>query len=604
MANNELGKLRRSAVISMYGPGAIIDFRAGGHGGGPISAVGAGLDKWDEVEPRGLRHPQTIFEPRLQRKLGVAGFRLPPVYAEDEAIRARPLYAARFPAWLQCPVCSTLRRGRNAWAHDPGDPAPYCASCSAQKGQRVHVVPVRFICACDRGHLDEFPWDLWVGHQDSCRKEGALKLEAKGAGLAGLVLKCSECGSARNMEGIFSREALKGLTCRGYRQWLGGDPEQCDRPIRVLQRGASNTYFPVSHSALDIPPWSDSIQKKLGQFWDAIVRAEAGRRREFIETLMPVIGDVGFTAAGIADEVERRLALLESPSSENLRWDEYQHFTSGKPTGIEEDTEFEIRPADASEGLEGHLCHVVRAMRLREVRAVSGFTRIFPAAGDVDRDRIAPITLERRNWLPAIEVRGEGIFVSLNMERLRVWESQPGVEARIALIRERYLADLRERRDEEDIEADRDVSARLVMIHTLAHALIKQLSLDCGYSSASLRERLYVEREPNEMAGLLIYTSAPDADGTLGGLARQGLIQRFEPLFVRTIRGMAWCSADPLCIEGLNTSEPTNLAACHSCALVSETSCEEFNRFLDRALLVGTPAEPRLGFFHDLVHDE
>jgi hypothetical protein len=107
-----------------------------------------------------------------------------------------------------------------------------------------------------------------------------------------------------------------------------------------------------------------------------------------------------------------------------------------------------------------------------------------------------------------------------------------------------------------------------------------------------------------EMAGLLIFTSSPDADGTLGGLARQGDSGNIVRLFEDALASMMWCSSDPLCIDGAHSrSEPTNGAACHSCLLAAETSCEEFNSFLDRALLVGTPTQPEIGFFEDYLRE-
>ena len=141
------------------------------------------------------------------------------------------------------------------------------------------------------------------------------------------------------------------------------------------------------------------------------------------------------------------------------------------------------------------------------------------------------------------------------------------------------------------------LSPRFVLLHTIAHAVIRQLTLECGYSTASLRERLYVSVEQPEMSGVLIYTSTPDSDGTLGGLERQGLPQRFELVFLKAVRSLEWCSSDPLCIEavigGLDTF---SLAACHACCLMPETSCEHYNRYLDRATIVGAPDAPELGF--------
>ena len=131
---------------------------------------------------------------------------------------------------------------------------------------------------------------------------------------------------------------------------------------------------------------------------------------------------------------------------------------------------------------------------------------------------------------------------------------------------------------------------------------MKHLSLECGYETASIRERIYVQSSGSRMAGILIYTSSSDAEGTLGGLARQAEPELFEPIFFGALEAIDWCSSDPLCINGItSTSETFNLAACHSCMLVPETSCEMFNRFLDRLLLIGSDMSGVKGYFEEVT---
>lgn len=608
MPRNELGKLRRSSVVSIFGPGAIIDFRAGGHGGAPVSVVAAGLDEWDRrAQPPGLRNPQTIYEPRLQKRLGVGGFRLPPVVSEEEPADSLCIPGVRFPGWLQCPQCNTLKLA-SGWNRDPGDPAPYCGVCTANAPgrRRVHVVPVRFITACEHGHLDEFPWHFWVGHRGGCSKKKPLRLTTEGAGLAGLILSCAECGARRNMEGVFSRGALSGLQCRGRLPWLSAHSEDCNKIPRVLQRGASNLYFPVIHSALDIPPWSDSLQKILGQYWhsfESIDNPTLDTLKTHADFLMPSLGNIGLTADDLAQRIYERLVLLNDSDPDDLRRDEYLQLTSATDTEPETDTEFEIRQEKTPASLEPYVEHIVRVVRLREVRAISGFTRIYPpdAADDNGPVRIAPIRVEHSNWLPAVEVRGEGIFLSLNSDYLREWEQRPHIIERVARINTAFIEEWQHRTGD-DSTPDRQITPRFLLAHSLSHALMRQLSLECGYSSASLRERLYVADGDEGMCGLLIFTATPDADGTLGGLVRQGLPHRLEELIINGLRSMQWCSSDPLCIQGMTSvSEAFNLAACHSCLLAPETSCEEFNRFLDRAMLIGHPDYPGTGFFEPLT---
>ena len=602
----ELGNIRRSQIITTHGPGSIIDFRAGGFGGAGVSVVAAGLEEWDRsAPPQGIGNPQTIFEPRLQKQLGVEGFRLPPVAPQIApgvySRKAGMLIGVRFPHWLQCPQCHLIRQARR-WNDDPGDPAPYCGACTNKAGgrNRVHVVPVRFIVICERGHLDEFPWNFWVRHKESCGPPQDLELRGSAtAGLAGLILTCKRCGSRRTMEGCFGPEAIQ-APCRGRRPWLGADADEpCSVKPRVVQRGASNIYFSDTESALDIPPWSDDLEKRIGMRWAILEQAPDADARQALIRAYRLADITSLDEGDLAAIVEDRVKRLQSPDR-NLRWEEYQQFVEHRePFG--ENTEFEIKPSPAPPELAGWLESVVRATRLREVRAIRGFTRVLPPTPG-DTDRVAPISLNSPNWLPAVENRGEGVFLQLNLARVRKWEQTQAVQERASHIQEAYALGWRQRG--RSGTPPRLITPRLLLVHSLSHALIRQLSLTCGYSSASIRERLYVDSGGWEMAGLLAFTSSPDADGTLGGLARQGEPRNIVAILEDCLSSMAWCSSDPLCIEGVHAmTEPSNGAACHACMLASETSCEEFNFFLDRATLVGTPTRPELGYFSDFVRE-
>ena len=222
-------------------------------------------------------------------------FVLPPVVDENYRDKdgnpdRRTLVAARFPEWLQCPQCDRLAPSAR-WSHDPGRAYRYCAPCTRKApGQRkVFAVPIRFVMACVKGHLDDFPWHIWVEHKKDCKKkEGAnLYLRSQRPGLAGLILSCCECKARRSMDGIFSAQTWRGFGCRGLRPWLAAANETCDREPRALQRGASNLYFPVLESALSIPPWSDALQEALGVYWNSIVSTEPEDRATFIQNPHP-----------------------------------------------------------------------------------------------------------------------------------------------------------------------------------------------------------------------------------------------------------------------------------------------------------------------------
>lgn len=606
MPKNDLGELRRSAAAATFGPGAIIDFRAGD---ASISAVAAGLEEWDSnFPPAGMLHPQAIREERLQKKLGVKGFRLPPVRDPSlERDAERSLVAVRFPSWLQCPHCDRIGR-EDLWADAPGHAGRWCPSCTRKTPgmAKVFAVPVRFVMACEAGHLDEFPWHAWVGHGENCRnRQGFLRLTSERPGLAGLILSCPECSNRRSMDRIFSAETWQRFPdCRGRRPWLAADNESCAHKPRAVQRGASNLYFPVIESALSIPPWSDRLQEALGVHWDPIAETLPDERATFIRilargTLAPVLNELDLTAEALAAEIERRLSAQHAIETDDLRLEEYRQFTGGVAAqGL--DREFEIRPQLVPAPLTPWFSRLVKAVRLREVRAVRGFTRIQPP-GDPESPTVARLSARKDlDWLPAIEVRGEGIFLELDPGAVSRWESEEGIRQRAARIDRRWSAEWRERHGR-DSDA-RIITARFLLLHTFAHAVMRQLTLECGYSSTALRERLYVNNSGTPMAGVLIYTATTDDDGTLGGLQRQGDPERIERTIIAALHAQAWCSSDPLCIEDMMAPDDgLSLAACHSCVLAPETSCEEFNRFLDRATLVGTPDQPELGFFRALL---
>ncbi|MBP6018963.1 MAG: DUF1998 domain-containing protein [Burkholderiaceae bacterium] len=606
MAKNDLGELRRSAAAATFGPGAIIDFRAGG---APISAVAAGLDEWDSnFPPGGMLHPQAIREERLQKKLGVKGFRLPPV--RDPSIEKdaeRSLVAVRFPNWLQCPHCDRIG-SEDRWSDEPGHAGRWCPACTQKApGQhKVFVVPVRFVMACEAGHLDEFPWHMWVGHSEECKnRRGFLKLTSERPGLAGLILSCLECKSRRSMDRIFSADTWERFPdCRGKRPWLSAGNEPCTHKARAVQRGASNLYFPVIESALSIPPWSDRLQEALGVHWEPIVDTHPDDRAMYIKILArgalePVLNELGLTSEMLAQEIERRLSAHRVIETADLRREEYRQLTGGVATqGL--DREFEIRPQAVPASLAGFFTRLVKVVRLREVRAVTGFTRIQPP-GDPDSRNIARLSVRTDlDWLPAIEVRGEGIFLEFDPRVVSAWENQSDIQSRASSIDAKWQSEWRQRHD--TTSTSRTITPRFLLLHTFTHALMRQLTLECGYSSTALRERLYVGPADTEIAGVLIYTATTDDDGTLGGLQRQGDPGRIARTIISALHAQTWCSSDPLCIEDMMAPDDgLSLAACHSCVLAPETSCEEFNRFLDRVTLVGTPNRPELGFFRQIL---
>ena len=409
------------------------------------------------------------------------------------------------------------------------------------------------------------------------------------------------------MEGIFGEKTLSGLGCNGRRPWLGKQTVECDATARVLQRGASNLYFPVPVSALSIPPWSDKLQELIGVNWSLILDATREERFVLLRHFERHFRDaLAMSLETLLDEIERRVDQIKKPETEDLKLDEYRNLTEGSPgtkhEGIVE-AEFEVRQQQIPSVLAPFLDKLAKVVRLREVRALKSFSRIHQPASPDDPGGAILQALSRdpMDWLPAVEVRGEGIFLSLNLSRLRKWERGDAICRRAAVIDRHFQSSLglshkNKRR------ARPAITARQLLLHSLSHALLRHVSLECGYETASIRERIYVDSAGHEMAGILIYTSSSDSEGTLGGLARQAEPDLFGNILLGALQSISWCSSDPLCINGITSiSETYNWAACHSCILVPETSCETFNRFLDRTTLIGNAQNNIAGYFEELM---
>ena len=565
------GSVRRSQLVTTYGVGSIVAL-------GDESFMVAGIDRW---QTSGI----DLREPRLERELRVQGFILPPAGGErdDEDIPV-----VRFPRWYSCPKCRRLDdHKRLATTRDSNT----CSTCNRT------LVPSRFVIACPRGHIADFPYIRWV--HNGAPREGAtheLTVEALGAtaSLRDIKITCS-CGAERTMADAFDRFALRDVTkCFGNRPWLTADDDDCDQQLRALQRGASNVWFGSHRSVISIPPWSDSAFQLLDRYWD-LFRGFSGTMLEAAIESANLTAGTSFTTADLVEAVRERKRRQEGdtgPTSEEaLRHDEYRALIAGKPD--QPGSQFAAEESDLPQSLTSYLSQTMLVTRLREVRALQGFSRILPTAGS--SDELSPLFTTDPHWRPAIEVKGEGLFLRLDQTAIQAWQSRDDVIERAGAIDLHY----RQRSAGWGKEPDRTITPRLLLIHTLSHALIDQLTLDAGYPAAALRERLYVSAE---MEGLLIYTATTDSAGSLGGLIAQGEPGLLEHAVRSAIARYAWCSADPICIESPpHGTDSLNLAACHACALLPETSCEEMNTLLDRALLVGTPENPTLGFFSDLL---
>ena len=612
----KMGELRRTQLVSTHGPGAVVDYLAE-RGGEAVAGVTLGLDRWNTAECR------KVVDPALQRMLGVRQLNEPPVSLKksdangSEYVPALP--AARFPEWLECPVCHYLQPADHWRKKNMRSAVRLCSRCTDETGKDVAALPARFMVICDGGHLADFPWMDWVEHDHDCKRRGKMRLENKGAGLRNLFLRCVDCGQQHPMTNAVTNVGRALKHCPAGRPWLGDtDPEGCTRRPMTALRGSANLYFPAIASALTIPPWTDDFRERLAQggLWDALMDAkEDFAQDDDPEDYERSLKKIARRLARMIDpdapnEVDARASIdaflaayAELPATAEseplLRKEEWLQFLRSEH---QDDRTFETRAEAVPPHCAAWFDAFVRVPRLREVRVLRGFTRRYPPNGTSDPP-VAPITRDAK-WLPVMETLGEGVFIALNEESLALWERDEAIQSRAEELHWSWVKEWRERYKRHD-EPPTKITPRLLLVHGIAHALMLELSITCGYGTASLQERLYVS-EPGDatpMAGLLIYTASSDSDGTLGGLEREGLSTRLAGSLQRAVARMQWCSSDPLCLRGISsTSDTLNGAACHSCLFVSETSCELFNRSLDRVMMIGN-GSGMIGYFAGFADD-
>lgn len=595
-----VGELRPSQIMHAYGIGSIVDLEK-------FSGIVMGLQDWDPPRP-----PDVVQEPRLlglvRTHLGpqVQHLVLPPAASDDaadplspEARRGLPI--TTFPRWVRCPVCDLIapldfgvfQLEHDAWRPDA---TRYVhANCQKSKGRPPAVLPVRFVRACEKGHLDDFPWVEFV-HGGPTKCAALLRLYEFGvsAEAADIVVKCETCNVSQPMSQAFGEAGKKKLgACTGRFPHLRSEAP-CQETAKAMLSGASNIWFSMTASAITIPSGRGRIDAAIEEHWAqlapitsrdilAAFRA-AGHLQTFDEWALEDI----FSA------IERKRSGGEAPSVQGLRelkTDEWHALVRGGSEGAD----FLVTNAEVPGSWATWLEQVGLVQRLRVVNAFLGFTRIVSPGDYADVDEVpnrASIDRSRPTWVPASEMRGEGLFLRFREDAITAWLRQPAVRERDAVFHDAHVRFRRARRI-----ANAELAypgLRYVLLHSLSHALLRQLAIECGYSAASIRERIYAAEGAEPMAGILLYTAAPDSEGTLGGLVDLGKPEHLDRHLRAAVRGLALCASDPLCSEHPPGGEPPSLhgAACHACMFASETSCERGNKYLDRTLLVQTFGGP------------
>lgn len=592
-----IGDVRPSQVITTFGPGAIVDLQT-------LSVIVAGIDGWH------LDEDLVIHEPRLQRALKVKRFFSAEPASGNYFTKRGTVPTFIFPRYQVCthPECATLSEaGEELVEYNEKTQEMECKApnCKGRGKFRAPTIPAPFVVACPSGHIDDFPWRAYV-HRDAdtnCKKRMRLVYSGTTGSVSDIWIYCA-CDAKRSVSDAFGENRSLALgECTRKRPWLGiknKDPHECKHAgqLRAIQRGATNGWFPLVRSALSIKEAASPIGQALKKCPQHQV--EKIDSQEKLQTLLelemfPALAE--FKAEDIWQTLLKERGEIETDEID-LRLPEWNAFRDIEGSNQGDQSDFFLEAGEVPDFLADKVDRIVLARKLLEVRALTSFTRIDYASG-MDDDGMgasrAPIYKERQDWLPAVEVRGEGIFLELKEQALTAWEAEPAVQKRAAAIEQKY----KEWAAERGVDANDFPGARYVLLHSLAHVLMRQLALDCGYSESSVRERIYSSTDPErKMAGILLYTASADSEGSLGGLVDLGTKERFPGLINSALENAKRCSSDPLCADHQPDVHATiNGAACHACVLAPETSCEAFNRFLDRNFLVPTMAYNDMAYF-------
>ncbi|MFI5457267.1 MAG: DrmB family protein [Isosphaerales bacterium] len=608
------GQIRQSQVVTTFGPGSMLDLPKS-------SVIVAGLEYWDKGEQISeLRLVDKLKDYFKKQGIEVPNLALhaPPPDDDDPTSKRKPsIVAWQFPEWFitQTIVPYEYEKGR------AGRARRLVHRSALTKGKFIDedrasqpVVPVRFVQACKKGHIDDIDWYAFVhqGQSDCKLAHRALWMDERGTSgdLAEIVIRCGCKVERPFFEATRMGENPPLGNCNGSRPWLGPfTKEPCGAPNRLLVRSASNAYFPQKINVISLPDRDEAVSERVDQVWEHHLQyvenlddlKKDRKRRPPVAAALEGLSDEevfneikrrrgdGFTLGAEKSVKEAELETL-SASQEEIGTDkpDGRFFARTLPTAQWKDSQ----KWPWMEVVE----RVILVHRLREVIAQVGFTRFESSSPDVQGELEmgvvqAPLAREI-SWLPAIENRGEGFFLQIRSDAIETWLERENVKKRGHKLSAGFAC----------WKADHKQSKRqfpglpYVFLHSFSHLLISAVSLECGYPASSIRERIYAG---GAGYGILLYTGSADSEGTMGGLVEAGRqISRHLKAAFDLAR---LCSNDPVCAQHIpdNTNETRFLhgAVCHGCLLIPETCCEQHNDFLDRALVVSTVDQLGAEFF-------
>jgi hypothetical protein len=602
---NELIPVRLSHLLGQSGVGAIVRGAKG-------LVVVQDTRQW--TDRQGFPGGEIIrYVDRVRAALDIKEqLREPPIAKELEHGQVDGVYvpATRFPSWTRCPSCGALEPW--PWKNNPSDQIPNCTRHDCKRHPRLEQVS--WVLVHPDGYLSDVPWHNLTHKsarnptQKNCAIRDQLRLIERGYDQR--EIRCDACRVSTSFRGDewmnFGQERMQ--------PWTADDfvpkTENTDKNLaQVLVLNDTRVYSPKSETVLVIPPES---RVRKGTVVDLLYRNSKDRRRiDSARTPLAKKGIIRTLATEYRcepDDIKTAWADIaggyplygEKFTPRQLKESEFKAFLEVLPDQREDEDlvtrnksedwdqlgKNEDLNSDVKNIIQG-VRHLVRVDRLKAVRVFRGFARldweIESSVGtekNSSKEPVPPDIIGKSDWLPAIELYGEGIFFALDEDRLRKWEETPAVVSRLEQLQPRF--------NQSGRNDPNPLTTRFMLLHTLSHLLMRQIEFEGGYPAASLIERIYCSTTPEPMAGILIHVAVPDIAGSLGGLADLAEPKRFLGILTRALEHSHWCSLDPVCSEHEGQGPGLlNRAACHACALVPEPACEYGNTLLDRVFVKG-----------------
>ncbi|MDC4231455.1 MAG: DUF1998 domain-containing protein [Nitrosopumilus sp.] len=625
------GTVRPSQLITNFGPGSVVNMR-----NDTVMIYGCHL--WMNSTEKKKRY-KILHHELLQKKLGVNKFRMP--ISHERTVNV-PCFS--FPQWGVCKNCGRMH------FHDtiPGDDEGFhCKPCVEKKVKKdkCELSHARFAVICPKGHIDEFPWDDWV-HYDF--KTGTIKKckhdrpylffrnNQKSSALKAYQVECGICHAHRSSAGATERKNFKelGIKCEGKRPWIGPHVQECDLEVKGIQIRATSMWYSINTSAIKVPRWLHHVNRKLenpidgeklygaieldredNYSFEEIYTRQERRFKGVLEDIMKekpefseedakkeIIGKLEEIFADTVedDKIPKQIDILNQEFDDFIKLED----TSGKD--YENEFELQTSDIDKTRKIFTYVNTVKQVKRITTITALRGFTRDkYPDLINPDNTEFCPITTEKHyknaKWLPGVQSRGEGIFISLENDIISKWEKDENLQNRCKTIIESFALHSAPKDEKKQKEIQDLFNSKFILLHTLSHLLIKALVAEAGYDEPSLSERIYWSDEKN---GILIYATG-SSEGSLGGLVRLGQSKLFGNILEDAVEKSIDCSRDPICGEANPVKDKSNQlgkvhqlngSSCHSCSYVSETSCRFFNQLLDRQTV--------WNFFKEFLNDE